>query len=79
MVLMVFLFKFSGKTNVKDEQPKSTAGKPNVSSAKVKPKVAELKKADKQKVNKEDDEDDEESEEDESDDDEVCASTVKTL
>ncbi|XP_065019456.1 histone deacetylase HDT2-like isoform X2 [Musa acuminata AAA Group] len=63
----------NGKTNVKDEQPKSTAGKPNVASAKVKPKVAELKKADKQKANKEDDEDDEESEEDESDDDEDTA------
>ncbi|CAL9152867.1 histone deacetylase HDT1-like isoform X1 [Musa acuminata AAA Group] len=63
----------NGKTNVKDEQPKSTAGKSNVSSAKGKPKVAELKKADKQKVNKEDDEDDEESEEDESDDDEDTA------
>ncbi|KAJ8466679.1 hypothetical protein OPV22_029231 [Ensete ventricosum] len=37
-----------GKTNVKDEQPKSTAGKPNVSAA-------------KQKANKEADEDDEES------------------
>ncbi|THU68195.1 hypothetical protein C4D60_Mb08t01360 [Musa balbisiana] len=63
----------NGKTNVKDEQPKSTAGKPNVSAAKVKPKVDELKKADKQKANKEDDEDEEESEEDESDDDEDTA------
>ncbi|KAJ8466682.1 hypothetical protein OPV22_029234 [Ensete ventricosum] len=36
-----------GKTNVKDEQPKSTAGKPNVSAA-------------KQKANKEADEDDDE-------------------
>ncbi|KAJ8466670.1 hypothetical protein OPV22_029223 [Ensete ventricosum] len=35
------------KTNVKDEQPKSTAGKPNVSAA-------------KQKANKEADEDDDE-------------------
>ncbi|KAJ8466669.1 hypothetical protein OPV22_029221 [Ensete ventricosum] len=37
----------ASKTNVKDEQPKSTAGKPNVSAA-------------KQKANKEADEDDDE-------------------
>ncbi|URE35686.1 Histone deacetylase [Musa troglodytarum] len=60
----------NGKANVKDEQPKPTAGKPNVSAAKVKPKVDEPKKADKQKPNKEDDEDDDE---DESDDDEDMA------
>ncbi|KAJ8477735.1 hypothetical protein OPV22_021462 [Ensete ventricosum] len=64
--------KTNGKSIVKVEQAKSTAGKPkvpqsNAPASKAKPKIEELKKADKQKANKDDDE---ESEEDESDDDE---------
>ncbi|URE46932.1 Histone deacetylase [Musa troglodytarum] len=76
--------KTNGKSIVKGEQTKSTAGKPKVCQAnapasEAKPKIEELKKADKQKPNKDDDEDDdgEEFEEDESDDDEVCAVAVK--
>ncbi|URE46931.1 Histone deacetylase [Musa troglodytarum] len=70
--------KTNGKSIVKGEQTKSTAGKPKVCQAnapasEAKPKIEELKKADKQKPNKDDDEDDdgEEFEEDESDDDEA--------
>ncbi|RZR90975.1 hypothetical protein BHM03_00018999, partial [Ensete ventricosum] len=71
--------KTNGKSIVKVEQAKSTAGKPKVPQAnapasKAKPKIEELKKADKQKANKDDDD---ESEEDESDDDEVCSMAVK--
>ncbi|THU68728.1 hypothetical protein C4D60_Mb08t06920 [Musa balbisiana] len=68
----------NGKSEVKDEKPKLSGGKPNAQKSdatvnKPKPKIEEPKEDEKQKINEDTDDeedDDDESEEDESGDDE---------
>ena len=84
MFLILLIWSFistPGKSEVKEEKPKPSAGKPNAlkadaSVAKSKPKIEVVKDEKRKADENDDDDDDDESEEDDSDGDEVSASTI---